>query len=95
MDLTKERNERMSDGECPDCGTSIFLHGPCGGMAENIRCFECGAEFNWCPPLSTERLDRNEPAFYHGAFNLRDEVRQYHRQFDEPEKPWWKRFLGL
>lgn len=90
MDLTNEQEEKIQDGECPDCGNSIFLHGPCGGMAENIRCFHCGAEFNWCPPFDAERIDRNEPHWYNGTFNLRDEIRR-----SMPHKPWWKRIFGL
>lgn len=77
-------------GECPDCGNNVFLHGPCGGMAENIRCFECGAEFNFAPPFDPERLDRNEPAFYHGAFNLRDELLRADMLVVE-YVPWYKR----
>jgi hypothetical protein len=84
------------EGKCPDCGNGVFLHGPCGGMAENIRCSECGAEFNFAPPFSPERIDRNEPALYHGAFRVSDELEQ--NIFVEP-KPWplslawWKKIL--
>ena len=85
-------------GLCPDCGNKVFLHGPCGGMAENIRCAECGAEFNFCPPFEPERINRDEPGLYHGAFRPSDELEQY--VFTE-KKPWplslawWKKLAGL
>lgn len=83
------------EGRCPNCATEVFLHGPCGGMAENIRCSECGAEFNFSPPFDPEFLDRNCPAYYHGAFNLRDELIKAGFVFKPDERPWWKRVLGL
>ena len=89
-DLTEAEEKKMMAGKCPDCGNHIFLHGPCGGMAENIRCFECGSEFNFCPPMSTDRLDRNEPAFYHGAFDLRQDLMRADALLIE-YVPWYKR----
>ena len=93
MNLNESEEKKMRGGYCPDCGNSIFMHGPCGGMAENIRCFECGSEFNWCPPLSTERINRNEPGFYHGAFNMRDTLKRIGMLASPKEmvESWWKK----
>ena len=40
----------LNAGHCPDCGGHQFLHGPQGGLTENIKCATCGAKFNFCPP---------------------------------------------
>ncbi len=79
-----------TEGKCPDCGNGVFLHGPCGGMAENIRCSECGAEFNFCPPLEPERIDRDMPTLYHGAFRPRDELIQAGMISEKKQADsWW------
>ena len=31
---------------CLDCGSDKFYEGPHGGMAINIKCVNCGSEFN-------------------------------------------------
>lgn len=42
--------------KCPDCGKFDFLEGPHGGLAVNIKCANCGSEFNVCPPWFAERI---------------------------------------
>ncbi len=46
----------LKKGICPDCGGDEFLEGPRGGLAVNIRCKQCGAEFNIRWPFTPERL---------------------------------------
>ena len=36
---------------CPNCGSSEWLMGPRGGAAQNIKCDNCGKEYNYCPPF--------------------------------------------
>lgn len=47
--LTDEEFSRMypenSDPVCPDCGGNLFK-GPEGGLSVNVKCKNCGAEFN-------------------------------------------------
>lgn len=42
---------RRDGAECPDCHGDMFLMGPQGGCAQNIKCAnkECGSEFNVAP----------------------------------------------
>lgn len=37
-----------ANASCPDCGSTDFLEGPRGGIAQNVRCGNsaCGAWFN-------------------------------------------------
>ncbi|GEM_PF-3524683 len=42
--------------KCPDCGKFDFLEGPRGGLAVNIKCTNCGSEFNVCPPWFAEQI---------------------------------------
>ena len=42
--------ECVRKNKCPDCGTKgRILAGPCGGMAQNVKCDNCGSEFNITP----------------------------------------------
>lgn len=47
---------------CPDCGKGPILAGPSGGLAQNIACDSCLAEFNIglfdSPPVVIERRGR-------------------------------------
>lgn len=90
-ELTEEQNKVLMSGHCPDCASSIFLHGPCGGEAENIRCNGCGKEFWFGPPFTSMRVDRNAPEFYREPFNLQHDLIRagYIRR-----APLWKRIFG-
>lgn len=44
-----EKSSLLDKGECPDCSCCFFHHGPEGGLTTNIKCANCGSEFNWCP----------------------------------------------
>lgn len=41
---------------CPDCKSVLFYPGPRGGMAINVKCAGCGATFNYCGPLMSQRI---------------------------------------
>lgn len=41
---------------CPDCKKGRLLKGPCGGLAQNIKCSNCGSKFNFSPPFTTQRI---------------------------------------
>ena len=44
--------ESLNINRCPDCGGEKFLAGPEGGLSQNIKCANCGSEFNYCPPCT-------------------------------------------
>jgi hypothetical protein len=45
--LPDEALRAISRGVCPDCkNDAALLDGPRGGVAQNIACMVCGAEFN-------------------------------------------------
>lgn len=90
LELTETEQNIINEGHCPDCNCPVFLHGPSGGASENIRCFHCGAEYNWCIPCSTERIERNEPTLYHGAFRMPDEIKAYYNSWKKDKKTWWQ-----
>lgn len=46
--------EPLSRGRCPDCGGGLLV-GPRGGLSMNVRCEDCGNEFNICP-LGRDRV---------------------------------------
>ena len=56
-DLTNtEKYELLSFFHCPDCHGPHFLKGPEGGLSVNIKCGDCGSQFNICPPFFAERI---------------------------------------
>jgi ribosomal protein S27E len=93
--LSEEEDSKLMSGHCPDCGSTTFLHGPCGGMAENIRCNGCGSEFWFAPPFSAERLERNCPECYQRSFDLKNELKQMDMLVENSNKSWWKRLFRL
>jgi hypothetical protein len=44
---------------CIDCGCKTLLEGPCGGLAQNVMCSNCGHKFNFGPPLFIHRIGVN------------------------------------
>lgn len=74
IELTEQQDHRLHRGNCPFCNGTRFLHGPCGGGSENIRCKGCGKEFCFAPPFKSLVLDRDEPGIYSGEFSLKSEV---------------------
>jgi len=47
VDLTAWEAEHIRQtGQCPDCSTGTLLQGPEGGVAMNVQCEKCAAEFN-------------------------------------------------
>ena len=58
-DVTEEENSLLKQGICPDCLSTRFLAGPCGGASQNFKCAKCGSEFNICWPFYAERIDRS------------------------------------
>ena len=55
-DNTKVKELFLKYGRCPDCGSDQYLEGPCGGLAQNIKCVGCGHEYNMGLPLFIERI---------------------------------------
>ena len=52
-----DRTKLLVVGVCPECGRQAgFLEGPHGGNCTNIKCKECGAEYNVFPPFFAERI---------------------------------------
>lgn len=45
---------------CPKCNGTEFLGGPRGGLAQDILCKKCGAEFCDAGPFGLEELPRDE-----------------------------------
>jgi hypothetical protein len=41
---------------CPDCGSTKFLEGPQGGLAQNVACAQCGSRYNLAFPFLVERI---------------------------------------
>jgi DNA-directed RNA polymerase subunit RPC12/RpoP len=56
MDDNKLKEAFMKYNACPDCGGEEFREGPYGGMSRNVRCANCGHQFNWALPISIERI---------------------------------------
>jgi len=73
-ELTEQQDKCMQKGHCPFCKGTLFLHGPCGGCAENIRCVGCGKEYCFSAPFRSLILDRGEPGLYGGEFSLKSET---------------------
>lgn len=46
----------LLNGACPDCEGKMFIRGPRGGAAINIKCAECRSCFWYCPPLEPRRI---------------------------------------
>jgi hypothetical protein len=50
---------------CPDCGGAEFVHGPRGGLAQNMKCGGCGSEYNIARyegrPITVDRIYRDNP----------------------------------
>lgn len=87
--FTEQESKVFESGHCPDCNGTMFLHGPEAGFSENIRCKGCGHEFNFAPiPGMTERIDRNEPKWYRGEFDLRICFKDSPWVDDKPSNPW-------
>lgn len=51
-----EKYELLHFFRCPDCHGPNFLKGPEGGLSTNIKCSDCGSQFNICPPFFAERI---------------------------------------
>lgn len=56
----REMLKALDSGKCPNCGGRKFLKGPQGGCSTNIKCGNCGFEFNYTPGFWAERIDRSE-----------------------------------
>ncbi len=56
--LTKEEEQQLLKGTCPDCKGVKFLEGPSGGASTNIMCAndKCKSKFNHCPGFFAERI---------------------------------------
>lgn len=54
-ELAERRRRHICDsvgcGVCPDCDSTEWFMGPCGGAGQNIMCANCGSEFCWTEPL--------------------------------------------
>lgn len=48
--------EELRDNGCLDCACKDFLEGPCGGLAQNIKCENCGSKYNIMPMGWAERI---------------------------------------
>jgi hypothetical protein len=59
---------QLRDGICPDCGRLKLRLGPKGGLARNVACGHCGAEFN----DMVFRVERNSPKGQPDIARLRD-----------------------
>jgi hypothetical protein len=67
----------IKQGHCPDCGSTVFLEGPRGGLSVNIRCNFCGSEFGFQYPFASERIYRNAPGLYHSPFILAEWIKDW------------------
>jgi DNA-directed RNA polymerase subunit RPC12/RpoP len=51
---------------CSDCGSKNFYGGPEGGLSQNVKCVDCGSEFNvtwfYGRIISVERIRQHPPA---------------------------------
>ena len=45
ISLFKKKVKTKSKVVCT-CGCEEFYHGPCGGVAQNVKCKNCGKKFN-------------------------------------------------
>lgn len=43
---------------CVDCGGNKISDGPCGGVSQNIKCIQCGHEFNAMGPMGFARIGK-------------------------------------
>lgn len=57
MDKDKIKELFETHMVCIDCGSDEMLEGPCGGMAQNVKCAKCGHKFNFGPPLFIHRIE--------------------------------------
>ena len=48
--------EETNNLVCIDCGCTDWYEGPCGGLAQNIKCAGCGHCFNMGLPLFFQRI---------------------------------------
>lgn len=55
-DVTRTEEKSLKLGICPDCGSNKFLDGPCGGLCQNVKCANCGSEFNIGWPFTPQRI---------------------------------------
>ena len=53
--LTKDQEEVIGKGNCPDCSGRLF-EGPWGGFAVNMICRDCEATFWVSWPFSPKRV---------------------------------------
>jgi len=56
MNDDKLMEEFLLHNCCPDCGSNEFIEGPCGGMAQNVKCAKCGHWFNFALPVAIQRI---------------------------------------
>lgn len=62
----------LNTGICPDCATSMFIEGPSGGAAMNIKCAGCGSKFWFAPPFTPERIDNDDQFYTREPIDLRE-----------------------
>ena len=67
--------------KCPDCASTGFYDGPCGGASQNISCAGCGSRFN-TSPFGIDRISHAPcpPGCIPAAF---EEVGEWGSPFDK------------
>jgi len=62
-DWGEAANLSIAKGKCPDCNGQLY-EGPGAGMAENVGCPSCGAEWWFAPPFDPKRTGRDARLMY-------------------------------
>lgn len=60
--------------QCPDCQSKLWNSGPCGRMAMNIRCANCGAKFCFCGPFTPDRINNDDQLYNIGSAKTIEEL---------------------
>lgn len=59
--LSRDEAAKLADAFCPDCDAMALQLGPSAGLAQNVACRECGAEFvlvRLAPGMSTRTHEK-------------------------------------
>lgn len=59
--LNDRDDAKLKSGFCLDCNSQALVAGPMGGLAQNVKCSNCGSEFN-VSPVRSHRLPIKEPS---------------------------------
>lgn len=60
-DPSEEMFDHLREKGCLDCGSHDFLEGPSASIAVNIKCDNCGSEYNIAPMMRFAERIRHVP----------------------------------